>query len=119
MTEHKHADILRAIAEGKDIQYRYLTGEWVGATHETIMQRMLNDVGTHGENQFRIAPETVMVNGVECQKPTSDISGGPNVSIMYSPGAGCYVSGENFSFVTDYDARTVYDALCKPFREVV
>ena len=103
---HPHADILRAIADGKKIQGR--AGDslpWIDAD--------LEDVVREPHVQFRIAPETVLINGVECPKPVvkpnavacviSIVLGGTNIN--------------QYAFSTEADAKTVFDALCKPFKE--
>jgi hypothetical protein len=52
--EHKYADILRAIADGKEIQYKLTTGAWcTDATSDKsfILERL------NGNYAFRIKPE--------------------------------------------------------------
>ena len=101
---HPHADILRAIADGKKVELLTQTG-WCSTG--------LTQVANYPESTFRIAPETVLINGVECPKPVvkpnavacviSIVLGGTNIN--------------QYAFSTAADAKTVYDALCKPFKE--
>jgi hypothetical protein len=49
MTEHKHAEVLRAIADGKEVEYWYL-GEWLPMTADRSPL-------THLDYDWRIKPE--------------------------------------------------------------
>lgn len=106
-TPHKHRDILIAIADGKKVEYRGADQRW----YETNLYGLANGAAA----EYRIAPETVLINGVECPKPVvkpnavacviSIVLGGTNIN--------------QYAFSTAADAKTVYDALCKPFKEGV
>lgn len=49
-TPHKHADILRAIADGKEVQFKHrITHAWVQADY-------INPI-THSELEWRVKPE--------------------------------------------------------------
>lgn len=51
-TPHKHADILRAIADGKEVQFKnQISGAWVETNHVN-----LNPI-THPELEWRVKPE--------------------------------------------------------------
>jgi hypothetical protein len=53
--EHKHAAILRAIADGKDIQYRYVAaGKWWPSDFAEFCRVVGDDA-----YQFRIKPERI------------------------------------------------------------
>lgn len=55
--KHKHADILIAIAEGSNIQYRITSiGLWHAAANP------LKLISEYPEYQFRVEPETDMIN---------------------------------------------------------
>ena len=109
---HKHAEILRAIADGKKIECRINHRGHHGVWLEANLHDVCNDPG---DMEYRIAPETITVNGVECPKPVvkpnavacviSIVLGGTNIN--------------QYAFSTAADAKTVYDALCKPFKEGV
>ena len=111
-TPHPHANILRAIADGKRIQGRLNSSvPWVDAE--------LINLAQEPECQFRIAPETVMVNGVECPKPVGNPHTETNWLVDISIGqcyAGTRTSRQHFVFATEEDAKTIYNALCKPFK---
>lgn len=107
---HKHADILRAIADGKKIECRIYQSKRVGNWREANLQDVCNNPG---DMEYRIAPETVTVNGVECPKPNQE-SKCYWVTIARTNG-----HRETYRFDTESDARTVFDALCKPFKDGV
>ena len=64
MKPHPQADILRAIADGKQIQYRYSSG-WIDTGYIDILGLLYNKV----DCQFRIKPKTININGIEVPKP--------------------------------------------------
>ena len=107
-TPHKHADILRAIADGKEIEYSTEAGYWSKA-----------DLGILFRNPgclFRIKPETITINGVECPAPVKQNGCLPRVSISFRG-----VPGDDgdlaFYFACSADAARVFNALVKPFEE--
>lgn len=122
-TPYPHADILRAIAEGKQIQWQDPRGNW----RNTAPGDVLLTIGACGPARFRIAPETVLVNGVECPKNADDTIGNPWTVcvVLRSDPVNLLVpfryekEVEQFWYATEVDARTVFDALCKPFKEGV
>ena len=113
-TPHKHADILRAIADGKRIQHRPNSGwGWADADLETLIHAP--------KGEFRIAPETIVINGVECPKPLSHPFDGGKwiISIQLGEHKGSIHNGETLVCKDYNDASTVFDALCKPLKEGV
>ena len=110
-TPHKHADILRAIADGKKIEVKgIIDGRWCSASLHVL-------ANSPSDTEFRIVPETVTINGVECPKPKQG-----KVTAPY--GAITIVLHDSFDseqiyFATKADARTVFDALCLPFKDGV
>ena len=113
-TPHKHRDILIAIADGKKIQYQYCNSGWRDCDAAVALTQLGPDYLGKPSYTLRIAPETITVNGVECPKPLEqNIHTGNWVSIE--------TNGFLFevSFAEAADARTVFDALCKPFKEGV
>ena len=64
MKPHPQADILRAIADGKQIQYRYSSG-WIDTGYIDILGLLYNKV----DCQFRIKPKTININGIEVPEP--------------------------------------------------
>lgn len=112
MTEHKHAAILRAIADGKKLQYQHQTGWQDVVADDIFMSAYKFELG-----KLRIAPETVLINGVECPKP-----------IRYTAPVRKFVpwcvfihitgeDGTQFEYTSEADARTVFDALILPFKQ--
>ena len=52
MKPHKHADVLRAIADGKEVQFKnQISGAWAETNHAN-----LNPI-THPELEWRVKPE--------------------------------------------------------------
>lgn len=58
-TPHKHRDILIAIADGKKIQYQYLSPEWKDCTPELALSQLAPDYHSKPSYTLRIAPETI------------------------------------------------------------
>ncbi len=115
-TPHKHRDILIAIADGKKIQYQYLSPEWKDCTPELALSQLAPDYHSKPSYTLRIAPETITVNGVVCPKDSAN-----NVNSNFAIGIECRWNHTNelLWYATEADARTVFDALCKPFKEGV
>lgn len=61
--EHKYAQVLRWIADGEKIQVN--VNGWTTLSKEGALRHILT--GTH--NEFRLAPRTIIVNGVEVPAP--------------------------------------------------
>ena len=117
---HKHAEILRAIADGKKIECRINHRGHHGVWLEANLHDVCNDPG---DMEYRIAPETITVNGVECPKPKTTGEPYPNkawtLSIRVRNEDDTCFDTEVYVFKNAADARTVFDALCKPFKEGV
>lgn len=69
-TPHPQADLLRAIADGKQMQELDFTGinhpgNWCDCDADRALNRISRDV----EQYVRIKPETVTINGIECPAP--------------------------------------------------
>lgn len=61
--EHKYAQVLRWLADGEKIQVN--VNGWTTLSEEGVLRNIL--IGTH--NEFRLAPRTIRVNGVEVPAP--------------------------------------------------
>ena len=61
--EHKYAQVLRWLADGEKIQVN--VNGWTTLSEEGVLRNIL--IGTH--NEFRLAPSTIRVNGVEVPAP--------------------------------------------------
>lgn len=110
--KHPYADILIAIAEGKEIQYSHLGNTWKCASAEDILQRILNQRNGAPENSFRIKPATITINGVVCEVPVPRFRDGCSLSVN-----GMFT--ETFWFTTPEARDAAFAALIKPFGEVV
>ena len=118
-TPHPHAYILRAIADGKQIQYQYCGSEWKDCDPELVLTQLGLDYHSKPSYTLRIAPETITVNGVECPKPVPYPHDRTNWIVVVEYGT-AYTGQRSESvmhtFATEADAKTVFDALCKPFK---
>lgn len=113
-TPHPHAEILRAIADGKAIQKKYIGQDWTDCPVAVALTTIGPDYPCKPAYQLRVKPDAITVNRVECPKPLEqNIHTGSWISIE--------TNGHLFkiSFAKAADAKTVYDALCKPFKEGV
>jgi hypothetical protein len=110
-TPHPHAEILRAIADGKQAQIRN-DDHWDTVDASVALYHL-------GQGfTVRIAPETITVNGVECPENMPAPYDHTNwiVNIEYGTAyTGQRTSCRLLTFDNQADAKTVYDALCKPF----
>ena len=111
---HLHADILRALADGKKIECRIQQHVYTGDWRKGNLQDVCNNPG---DLEFRIAPETVLINGVECPKPGHQ--NGNHSRIRLSIENCMEPEARSYYYANGTDARTVFDALCKPFKEGV
>lgn len=67
MKEHPQAEILRAIAYGKTVQFRYSTSSpWEDS--ENALRVIVNNP----DGEFRIMPETININGFEVPCPVRE-----------------------------------------------
>lgn len=69
-TPHPQADLLRAIADGKQMQELDFPGiNHPGNWCDCDADRALNRISRGVEQYVRIKPETVLINGIECNAP--------------------------------------------------
>ena len=67
-TPHPYAEILHAIADGKQIQFQYTPVDvWVAATYSTALSEITRSV--YPANRFRIKPDTTTIGGKELNAP--------------------------------------------------
>lgn len=108
---HKYAEVLEWVAQGESIQVNLGMG-WVKCTDIFVLECIGKDYTTVTAPQphsFRVTPETMTINGVECPTTTNSLTG-PFVSI------GINSTARYMRFDSKEDAKKVFDALCKPFR---
>lgn len=64
MTPHPHADLLRAIADGRQMQIKR-PSEWRDCDASTALAGLASVAPHH----IRIKPDAVTLNGIECNAP--------------------------------------------------
>ena len=62
---HPQAEILRAIADVKPLQFREIDGRWLGIG----WQQALEFISEGQTIELRVKPATIMLNGTELPKP--------------------------------------------------
>ena len=67
MAEHKYAQVLRWIADCERIQFKYHANGWCDESYSDVLGKVV--AGTVEPERFRIAPRTIIVNGVEVPAP--------------------------------------------------
>lgn len=73
MAEHKYAEILRAIADGKQFQYKG-TGLYSADWFDYDREELLKDIAEYSpHDEIRIKPEFVLINGIEVPKPLTKL----------------------------------------------
>lgn len=90
MTEHKYAQVLRWIADGKKVQCKAHWNE-----HFSQITDVLNENGLIAllngtladEFEFRLAPSTVKVGDVEIEAPLSECEEGATVFVLWTDGS--------------------------------
>jgi hypothetical protein len=105
--KHPYAEILIAIADGKEIQWRNGEGTWA-----TCAIPLLFDVierASKSPSRFRIKPASITVNGIECEAPVKN--GDWSVTVQLGVGEGETRIGFSSSAARD----AAYSALLKPF----
>lgn len=104
-TPHPDAALLRAIADGKQMQGEGYGTKWMDIpAHDAL--RLLSHA-----KPCRIKPEFIVINGVECPKPNKKAEKNW-VSIVCANGRESV-----HCFDSTADAIAVYEALIKPFKE--
>ena len=105
---HKYADLLRAVADGKQIQVDTGTG-FVDVTHKDALLAMVDD------DVCRVKPDMIIINGVECPAP------GGCTNFLLGITASDYsrrVATANIYFDSFPDLLAAFEALIKPFKGV-
>jgi hypothetical protein len=79
MTEHKHAEVLRAIADGKEVEFWIPEGKWLTALYPTQKNPI-----TYPELEWRIKPEPkppIVLN----EHLYLSLTGKPTFQLLYQP----------------------------------
>lgn len=74
MSEHVHAELLRAIADGREIEFLDNYGCWSKACHSNVLGALATRPAT-GAPKFRVKPSTITVNGIEVPEPLRVVPG--------------------------------------------
>lgn len=69
-TPHPHAEILRAIADGEEIQFRS-AGTWCDQSLETTLQEIADE--DYLPECYRVKPNVLMINGHEVPEPLKEL----------------------------------------------
>ena len=82
MKEHPYAEILHAIADGKQIQYRDDLGRWVNAHERAIITELHN---RRDLDRYRVKPPVIVINGIEVPEPLRELPEKMNGMVLYHP----------------------------------
>ena len=106
-TPHKDAALLRAIADGRQMQVEGPTIPWRDASPDDALSAVYN-----GE-PCRIKPKVIIINGVACPRTVPPPEGKYTVRIL--------IINRGIFWDLDYaelaDAEAVCRAMVKPFKE--
>lgn len=113
MAEHRFAELLRAVADGKEIEY------WNPNNSQWELSK-LADLSEWPTLKFRVKPQTININGVECVVPLvyslDNLSKYHNLQIeIIRPYHTRTDYNRSIQFETEFEAIKVFDALLKPF----
>lgn len=65
--EHPYAEILRAIADGEEVQWQDRHGQWKYQAVETTLTEVAND--DYESNRYRVKPKLININGFYVPEP--------------------------------------------------
>lgn len=93
MKEHKYAQVLRWIADGKTVQWQ----DSNGVLHDQDPNQALKEIAYRDwhPDRYRLAPDTITINGIEIEAPFAPAPGqecwafnmqGHVTAYLYSPG---------------------------------
>lgn len=106
--KHPYADILIAIAEGKEVQFQTGNGTWLPQSVNATLYEIHHS--QFGPGRYRIKPATININGVEVEGPVANGSYGLSIWPGMGERMNCY-------FTTPEARDAAYAALIKPFGE--
>ena len=110
-TPHPDAVLLRAIADGKQMQGECLGPPWIDIDARAALAAVAQGL------PCRIKPDFVLVNGVECPKPLTE--GDYPYTVTTTVRCGSHTESRIHVLGFDYknSALQVFDAIIKPFKE--
>jgi hypothetical protein len=102
---HKHADILKALADNPDLQVQVLSdsGIWQPTFHEYLFRSP--------DYTYRLAPKCLVING-ESLVPPAEV-GNYCLRLTYGTSDGGRIEWRDFFHTKQLDARAHYEALVK------
>jgi len=106
--KHEYAEILHAIADGKDIECQSGDGTWCDKPTNHVLRYISEGFS---KDRFRAVKPKIKVNGITCNAPSIGVH---DVCIeAYSHGD--FLRETVLSFESFKDRDAVYEALIKPF----
>lgn len=69
-TPHPYAELLRAIADGKELQFENSFGEWIKQDLKDALYEFANN--DYMPNRYRVKPATITVNGIDVPEPVRE-----------------------------------------------
>lgn len=66
-TQHQYANILRAIADGEEIEWQRSNGCWEYQGLDQTFAEIANNA--YSPNRYRVKPKTITINGFEVPEP--------------------------------------------------
>ena len=90
-TPHPYADILRAIADGKNVQWQNSGGSWQNQSVSETLMEISNE--EYSPARYRVAPRTITINGHEVPEPLREMP--PDGTEVYWPSFGPEHGGNN------------------------
>ena len=112
--KHQYAELLHAIADGHKIQILG-AAEWRDIYTAAVLHSISRP--DFDVTRYRVKPDTVTVNGVECAAPNPALRGAYKVRIVELDGASAKRELWLY-FGNCSDSGAVYEALKKPFQEI-
>lgn len=71
MKQHPYAEILRAIADGKEIEWLGCDEVWSSQDADEALSEIADTV--FAPESYRVKPETISINGIEVPKPLAEL----------------------------------------------
>lgn len=94
-TQHQYANILRAIADGEEIQWQASNGNWLNKDHGDS----LIEIGqmTYVSSRYRVKQKTITINGFEVPEPLREMP--PYGTKVFFPSFTISSSGKNSDWI--------------------
>ena len=71
MKQHPYAEILRAIADGKEIEWLGCDEVWSSQGADETLSEIVDTI--FAPERYRVKPETTNINGIEVPKPLAEL----------------------------------------------